>query len=65
LEGELARISICKSVVGIGLVTVKAVHRKINIFLHSFFCCLLLGTPTEIMCHLELALGNQTDDIKD
>lgn len=65
LEGKLAKISICKSVVAIGLVTVKAEHRKINVFLHFFSFCLLLGTPIEIMCHLQLALGNQTDDIKD
>lgn len=64
-KGELVKISIGKSVAGIGLKTSKAVQRKIHSFLHSFFYHLLLGTPLEMMPHLQLALRWQTEDTRD
>lgn len=64
-EGELAKFTIGKSVVGIGLKTSEAVQRKINSFLHPFIYHLLLRTPLEIMLHLQLALRRQTADTRD
>lgn len=64
-KGEVVKITIGKSVAGIGLKTSKVMQRKINSFLHSFFYHLLLRTPLEMMPHLQVALRRQIEDTRD